>query len=77
MLVVRQFPHGRKDFQKFWMGMLQGMCGIWMRQGVSGVHLPEKGFGGKGQECKGGKKSKHRATNAAGESDSQHISRMQ
>ena len=36
--------------------------------------LPEKGFGRKGQECKGGKKSKHRATiafvvNAAGQSE--------
>ena len=36
--------------------------------------LPEKGFGRKGQECKGGKKAKHRATiafivNAAGQSE--------
>ena len=36
--------------------------------------LPEKGFGRKGQECKGGKKSKHRATiafivNGAGQSE--------
>ena len=36
--------------------------------------LPEKGFGKKGQECKGGKKSRHRATiafvvNAAGQSE--------
>ena len=40
--------------------------------------LPEKGFGKKGQQCKGGKKSKHRATiafvvNAAGESECKPI----
>ena len=54
------------------------MCGIWTKRGVFWKALPDKGFGQKVKECKGGKKCKQRFTvtfivNGVGKSEGKPI----